>query len=246
MELDRPFIITTRPEEKYRSLSGYCFEIVNIPVTKVQISSNIKDIKDRLTRFNPNIIVLTSSTGSDIFLKLGLNRSLRFICIGEKTALPLQNSGFKTEVPIEMNSYGLGKYIKSYVPEDQKIALCRSNQHDNYLDKYLGEAGYVFKDFPLYSLKKIPCDSILSYIEIENFMGIIFTSSLETKIVVNFLAEKGKLDMLHNKNIFSIGKMTSNMLMKYGINTQSLVSESNFEAIVKEISDKYCNSGEWI
>lgn len=246
MEIEHPFIITTRPEEKYQPLSGSCFEVVNIPVTEVHISNRIKDIKNGLIQFNPHIIVLTSSTGSDIFMNLGLNGNYRFICIGEKTALPLRNYGLKAEVPEEMNSYGLVDYIKNHVSGNERIALCRSKQHDNYLDEYLDDTGYVFKDFPLYSLKKIPCDSILSYIERKNYMGIVFTSSLETKIIVNFLSEKGKLDLLNNKSVFSIGKMTSKMLKKYGIQTESMNSESNFEAIIKEISDKYCNSGEWI
>ena len=68
MEIEHPFLITTRPAWKYNPVSGSCFEIVNIAVTEVLISDRIEGIKDGLIQFNPDIIVLTSSTGSGLFL----------------------------------------------------------------------------------------------------------------------------------------------------------------------------------
>ena len=77
MEIDRPFIIATRPEQKYKTVSGACFDVVNIPVTEVHISSRIKEVKEELFQFNPDLIVLTSSTGSKILMSLGI--SVKFL-----------------------------------------------------------------------------------------------------------------------------------------------------------------------
>ena len=246
MEIVRPFIITTRPDKKYTSVSGDCFEVVNIPVTEVHISSRVEEVKEELIQFNPDVIVLTSFTGSKILMSLGISGNFKFICIGEKTALPLIDSGLDVQIPEEKNSYGLADYIERCVNKSDKIALCRSEQHDNYIDTFLTKNGYVFKNFTLYSLTAIPFDSIINYIEMRNCMGILFTSSLEAKVVNEFLLKKHKSDVLNHKKVFSIGKMTSNTLKKYKIKTETMESESNFEELLKEITKKYCSSGEWI
>ena len=246
MEIERSFIITTRPKQKYRNISGSCFDVVNIPVTEVHISGKIKEIKKELNQFNPSVIILTSSTGSAILMNLGISGNFRFICIGDKTAMPLMDAGINAEIPEEKNSHGLADYIEKHVNREDRIALCRSEQHEYYIDRFLANNGYVFKDFPLYSLKAIPSDGILNHIERKHCMGILFTSSLEAQVVIEFLSEKQKLDVLNNKKVFSIGKTTSNTLIKYRIKTEAVKSESDFEALIKEISEKYCNSGEWI
>ena len=246
MEIDRPFIIATRPEQKYKTVSGACFDVVNIPVTEVHISNRIKEVKEELFQFNPDLIVLTSSTGSKILMSLGISGNFKFICIGEKTASPLIDSGLDVNIPQEKNSYGLADYIGRYVNKENRIALCRSEQHDNYIDAFLTKNGYVFKNFTLYSLAAIPFDNIINYIERKNCVGILFTSSLEAKVVIEFLLNKHKIDVLNHKKVFSIGKMTSNTLKKYRIKAETMASESNFEELLMEITKKYCHSGEWI
>ena len=81
----RNFLITTRPAEKNReTANASCFEIKNVPLTRIAGNANPRTLRDQIEKYSPDFVVLTSSIGSEIFLKAAIPFSFRIMCIGKR------------------------------------------------------------------------------------------------------------------------------------------------------------------
>jgi uroporphyrinogen-III synthase len=243
----RNFLITTRPAEKNRqTANAACFDIKNIPLTRIERKADLGQLKGQIEKYSPNFIVLTSSIGSEIFMKAGIVGSFKIMCIGKKTADPLLHSGHDVLIAGERNSTGLIELISRHSRKESRIALCRSKQHNTMLDGYLASEGYNYKCFDLYEIKELHPNDLGKYLSEEKCRGMIITSSYEAVSLAHLLG-KGMLSMdFKKKNIFCIGKPTYETALEYGFKSEPLKNEGDVDAIVEEISRKHCNSGEWI
>ena len=243
----RNFLITTRPAEKNRqTANASCFEIKNVPLTRIVRNANPKKLKEQLEKYSPNIVVLTSSIGSEILLKAEMCGIHTIMCIGKRTAEPFLRSGLEVLVPIEQNSSGLIELISLQSRKESRIALCRSKQHNSILDEYLASEGYNYRCFDLYEIEELHSPVLQRMLFNKECKGLILTSSMEAVSLAHLLGNDVHSKEFSDKTIFCIGKPTYETATRQGFDCEMLNNEGDVEAIIEEISKKHCNSGEWI
>ena len=243
----RNFLITTRPAEKNReTANASCFEIKNVPLTRIVGKANPKTLRDQVEKYSPDFVVLTSSIGSEIFLKAAIPGSFRIMCIGKRTAEPFLRAGLEVLVPIEQNSSGLIELISLQSRKESRIALCRSKQHNTILDEYLASEGHNYRYFDLYEIEELHSPGLQEMLFKKECKGLILTSSMEAVSLAHLLGNGIHSKEFGNKRIFCIGKPTYETATRQGFDCEVLNNEGDIEAILEEICKKYCNSGEWI
>ncbi len=245
----RNFLITTRPAEKNReTANASCFEIKNVPLTRIVGNANPRTLRDQIEKYSPDFVVLTSSIGSEIFLKAAIpgSGSFRIMCIGKRTAEPFLRSGLEVLVPIEQNSSGLIELISLQSRKESRIALCRSKQHNTILDEYLASEGHNYRCFDLYEIEELHSTDLEEMLFKKECKGLILTSSMEAVSLAHLLGNDIHSKEFRGKTIFCIGKPTYETATRQGFDCEILNNEGDVEAIIEEISEKHCNSGEWI
>ena len=243
----RNFLITTRPAEKNReTANASCFEIKNVPLTRIVGKANPRTLRDQVEKYSPDFVVLTSSIGSEIFLKAAIPGSFRIMCIGKRTAEPFLRAGLEVLVPIEQNSSGLIELISLQSRKESRIALCRSKQHNTILDEYLSSESYNYRCFDLYEIEELHSPDLQEMLFKKECKGLILTSSMEAVSLAHLLGNGIHSKEFGNKRIFCIGKPTYETATRQGFDCEVLNNEGDIEAILEEICKKYCNSGEWI
>jgi|YelNatPaOPRAMG01_1025707.scaffolds.fasta_scaffold00149_57 uroporphyrinogen-III synthase len=243
----RNFLITTRPAEKNRqTLNAACFDIKNVPLTRIDRNVDINALRNQLENYSPDFVVLTSRIGSEIFLDAGVHGSFTIMCIGKKTAEPFLHSGYKVLVAREQNSSGLIELVSFHARKESRIALCRSRQHDTILDEYLASKGHNFRCFDLYAIEELHPPFLRNYLASQECRGIILTSSMEAVSLAHLLGEYMLSTEFRKNKVFCIGKPSYETARKQGFECEILKNESDVDAIIDEISKRHCNSGEWI
>lgn len=243
----KKYIVTTRPASKFKPVEGeFCFSIVNIPLTEVKLR-DLPEVKDEILEFNPDIIITTSELSSERLVKIDFSGKLDFfIAIGDKSAAPLKGTGIQTLIPEEKTSSGIVELLSSMDLASRRIALCRSSVHSMIIDRYLAQSGIEFRSIDIYDIHKTGQEDIISQIEDPACVGVLVTSSMEAKLLVELANTAGKPALLDRKSVFSIGKPTTNTLTELGISVELLKTQSSIEQILLEIKEKHCHSGEWI
>ena len=240
------YLITTRPAEKNRqTVMADCFYVKNIPLTRIVENIDINEFKHHIEDYSPDFIVITSSIGSQIFLRAGISGNFTIMCIGKKTAEPFLDSRFKVLVAKEQNSTGLATLVSRHATKTSRIALCRSRQHNEVLDKYLTSNGFDYRCFDLYDIVEVHPPDLEAAIIDQKCRGIIITSSMEARSLSKELGSKLNSVQL-TKKIFCIGRPTYEAARRLGLNCEATNNERDVAAIIEEISKKHCNSGEWI
>ncbi|MGC8608785.1 MAG: uroporphyrinogen-III synthase, partial [Thermoplasmata archaeon] len=100
------YLLTTRPAEKFKSISGKCFDILNCPLTEIKPMDI--DYKKLIEKYSVKYIVFTSSVGADLFFKEIKDYPAEYMAIGDKTAEIVRRNGYECVVPEEKDSMGLG------------------------------------------------------------------------------------------------------------------------------------------
>ncbi len=242
----RNFLITTRPAEKNRrTINTQCFEIKNVPLTRIAKKVEPKTLKEELEIYSPDFVVLTSRIGSEIFLNARIHGGYTIMCIGRKTAEPFLQSGQRVLVPSEQNSSGLIELISLHSRKESRIALCRSKQHNTILDEYLVSEGFNFRCFDLYEIEELHPPDLPGMLISKECKGMILTSSMEAINLAHLLGND-----IHSigltKKMFCIGKPTYETARRQGLECEVLDNEGDVDSMIEEISKKHCNSGEWI
>ena len=232
----RNFLITTRPAEKNRqTANASCFEIKNVPLTRIVRNANPKKLKEQLEKYSPNIVVLTSSIGSEILLKAEICGIRTIMCIGKRTAEPFLRSGLEVLVPIEQNSSGLIELISLQSRKESRIALCRSKQHNTLLDDYLASEGYNYRCFDLYEIEELHSSNLERMLFNKECKGLILTSSMEAVSLAHLLGNDVHSKEFSDKTIFCIGKPTYETARRQGFDCEML----NKKAMLRQLLRKY-------
>ncbi|MCL4452370.1 MAG: uroporphyrinogen-III synthase [Candidatus Thermoplasmatota archaeon] len=241
------YLITTRPAEKNRqTVSAACFYVRNIPLTRIVENLDTNKFRHNIEEYLPDFVVITSSIGSQIFLKAGVTGNYTVMCIGKKTAEPFLGSRYRVLDAKEQNSTGLVNLVSAHATKTSRIALCRSRQHNEVLDNYLASNGFDYRCFDLYDIVDVHPPELKTAIIDQECRGIVLTSSMEARSLSMELGSKLNSFEMRKKKIFCIGKPTYEAARRLGLNCEATESESDVDAIIEEISKKHCNSGEWI
>ncbi len=224
------FIITTRPEAKYRNPGkNYSFRVVNIPVSEI-VSDRTFSLED-FHSFRADVLVFTSSVGASIFLeKFGRSAlgNSQILCIGRDTAEPFLSSGMEVSLPETFDSRGLIRLIGSKF-RGRRIALLRSDKANSELTDFLAAHNYDFMEFTLYRVKRIESD--LSALNDTGCAGILMTSSFEASIVIDYMER----ERTRIPNLYAIGSTTAEFLKSKGYSVVGEVPNSNFLEALAEI-----------
>ncbi len=243
----RLFIISTRPEEKFaRSVHGSCFDILNIPVTKI-IRRPYGEIESEVFPWRYDGIVLTSSAGSSIFLEMAERHALDFhgpaYCIGDKTAEPLRKVGMEVIVPERRETDGLLEIIMEHRKIGSMLLLFRSGKGNPALKSGLERNGFSVNEVVCYNVEPLDNPEMKKQLERRENKGIIFTSSMEVTSFFKFNSPES----VQGKKVFAIGNPTKKTLADHGIMVGEPTGRSDFNQLVSDIGKKFCtDSGEWI
>ena len=245
----RIFLITTRPREKFQELprGELALEIVNCPLTSMEEIKPDQETVSKIREFNPDVVVLTSEYGADIFFKQFLGSidtgNVRFLAIGNSTARKIEEHGFKPEVPEAMDSMGIAGLIGRTVSEEKHIALFRSDSPNRSLDTFLESRDYNFIDIALYRISEVESPAMIEYIMDEKCYGVLLTSSKEARIFSKLVEKAGiRENLLKKVKLFPIGNTTSRTMEEIGLTPSEPRGKSDFEGLLKNISKKYADS----
>lgn len=240
------FILTTRPAEKQPpEVSSACFDILNIPVTRLEINSDFN--MSSVVEFRPSIAIFTSSYGANAFLLAGdlpADSSIRFIAIGDETAKVLGRRYGDIVVPVDKSSEGVISLLESIAGPHERVALFVSSRSNRAIEHYLQERGVEYLVEELYFAESLSGTVFREKVLHADCFGLILTSSYEARIVFSeILDEQEKSLLLLDKKVFAIGKTTAGTLSEMKIPVSEPLGESNLKKLVAAIDHLYC-SGE--
>ncbi|MCL5442004.1 MAG: uroporphyrinogen-III synthase [Candidatus Thermoplasmatota archaeon] len=235
-----PFLISTRPIGKESgTFKVRCLEIRNIPLTEIRNPGYDEALRAELVSFNPDSLCFTSAFGVREFLKYypDLIKSFRgnVFAIGDRTGEAIQQAGLKAIIPDQKDSPGLAGLILKTLGRGERVALIRSGNADPKLPETLNMGGVIAKDFHIYEVTASRHGSlILDAMDSPELSGIIVTSPMEAAILVNLAGPKIRVP------IYAIGNTTAGKIRDLGYAVSEPLGESNFEDLVRKISEKYC------
>ena len=235
-----PFLISTSPIGKESgTFKVRCLEIRNIPLTEIRNPGYDEALRAELVSFNPDSLCFTSAFGVREFLKYypDLIKSFRgnVFAIGDRTGEAIQQAGLKAIIPDQKDSPGLAGLILKTLGRGERVALIRSGNADPKLPETLNMGGVIAKDFHIYEVTASRHGSlILDAMDSPELSGIIVTSPMEAAILVNLAGPKIRVP------IYAIGNTTAGKIRDLGYAVSEPLGESNFEDLVRKISEKYC------
>ena len=235
-----PFLISTRPIGKdVGTVKVRCLEIRNFPITEIRALGYDEALRAELVSFSPDSLCFTSAFGVREFLKYypDLIRSFRgnVFAIGDRTGEAIQQAGLKAIIPDQKDSPGLAGLILRTVGKGGKVALIRSGNADPKLPETLNIGGVIAKDFHIYEVTASRHGRlILDAMDSPELSGIIVTSPMEAAILINLGGPKIRVP------IYAIGNTTAGKVRDLGYAVSEPLGESNFDDLVKKISEKHC------
>ena len=236
-------IIVTRPGEKSPvDYSGKCFEILNIPVTRLVVNSKIDS--DKVVAFQPTICIFTSSKGAEIFLALfspGTISENKAVAIGIQTSKTLSSRYREVLVPLEKTSQGVNALLDGIVKGNDRIVLFSSSKTNGVILRHLEERKWNHMAVELYDAETLDIEPIFLELSKSECFGIMVTSSMEANAIFSRRNSKylTQLDMA-GKHVFAIGENTANTIGELGIEVSKPVGKSDIRGLMEEIESIYC------
>ena len=243
-------VLSTRPAEKFVPDNGnYQFNLINIPLTKLIRRSIDAAQIDKIKKFDPDVIILTSSYGAEIFLHDlwgNINhRDRMFIAIGASTAEPLIKEGIKTCIPENKSTEGIIEFLRNKIPGEFRIMILRSNMGNHALNEFLNADNREFTEFVLYDILEYTenRDKLLKCLKTLDVKAVLLTSSMEASIFFKILREDN-FKIQNQTLVYAIGEPTKKTVINSGYTGNILTGNSSFKKILDNMNRN--NSGEWI
>lgn len=251
MKNERCFLISTRPERKFKeTVKRRCFDVLNAPLTRIETISNLDQVLRSMIDFRPDTLILTSRAGSEILLDHAdkeFLESVKIFCIGDKTAEPLLEHGLSAAVPEKMNTGGLADLVSSTIPRNSSVAIFRSSHGNPDLILTIRKFAHRIAEFEAYRIAHANPSGFLKLIADRRCKGVIVTSPMEAGILSGLLEKREAGVSKSAVMFFAIGEPSYSEMERLGIPVQKPVGHSDFLALVKDIESLHCkNSGEWI
>lgn len=239
----RKYLVSTRPLEKYTPLDiQCCFDLQNVPVTQIEERVFDENEVTRIRNFDPQVVAFTSERGAEIFFKsieplLSLSE-VEFYGIGPLTCSAVIKNGHGCSSPSRRHSEGLADLLVSGAG-NKRVLLFRSGQANKALDEILRDNSVSYLATKAYDVTKKPIQDKGIFLGDDCF-GVVFTSAIEVESFASGMNEELRDFLSSGKKMFSIGKYTTERLMRKGFTVSEPVGNSDFEVLVGRICSEYC------
>lgn len=230
--------------EKISEMGGNPIEIPTIKIQKVEDNKELEVEIDKIKDYT--YILFSSKNAVDIFFDK-LNEKgydSRVLCnskicaVGGETAKAIKSRGIIADiVPQKYVAEGLYEELKDIINENDKILIPRAKKARDFLINKLSEKCYI-KEVITYEsvIDNDKKDLALEVIEDENVDYITFASSSTVKNFITLIGEEN-LQQLKNKNIISIGPITSKTIEEYGLEVYKEAEVATIDSMIDAISN---------
>lgn len=230
--------------EKISEMGGNPIEIPTIKIQKVEDNKELEVEIDKIKDYT--YILFSSKNAVDIFFDK-LNEKgydSRVLCnskicaVGGETAKAIKLRGIIADiVPQKYVAEGLYEELKDIINENDKILIPRAKKARDFLINKLSEKCYI-KEVITYEsvIDNDKKDLALEVIEDENVDYITFASSSTVKNFITLIGEEN-LQQLKNKNIISIGPITSKTIEEYGLEVYKEAEVATIDSMIDAISN---------
>ena len=230
--------------EKISDMGGNPIEIPTIKIQKVEDNKELEVEIDKIKEYT--YILFSSKNAVDIFFnklnEMGYDSRVLFnskICaVGGETAKAIKLRGIIADiVPKKYVAEGLYEELKDIINENDKILIPRAKNARNFLINKLSEKCYI-KEVITYEsvIDKDKKDLALEVIEDEEVDYITFASSSTVKNFITLIGEEN-LKKLKNKNIISIGPITSKTIEDFGLEVYREAEVATIDSMIDTISN---------
>ncbi|MEW9076824.1 uroporphyrinogen-III C-methyltransferase [Terrisporobacter glycolicus] len=230
--------------EKISDMGGNPIEIPTIKIQKVEDNKELGVEIDRIKDYT--YILFSSKNAVDIFFdKLNeMGYDSRVLCnskicaVGGETAKSIKSRGVIADiVPQKYVAEGLYEELKNIINENDKILIPRAKNARDFLVNKLSEKCYI-KEVITYEsvIDNNKKDLALEVIEDEKVNYITFASSSTVKNFITLIGEEN-LKKLKNKNIISIGPITSKTIEDFGLEVYREAEVATIDSMIDAISN---------
>lgn len=230
--------------EKISEMGGNPIEIPTIKIQKVEDNKELEVEIDKIKDYT--YILFSSKNAVDIFFdKLNeMGYDSRVLCnskicaVGGETAKAIKSRGIIADiVPQKYVAEGLYEELKDIINENDKILIPRAKKARDFLINKLSEKCYI-KEVITYEsvIDNDKKDLVLEVIEDEEVDYITFASSSTVKNFVTLIGEEN-LKKLENKNIISIGPITSKTIEEFGLEVYKEAEVATIDSMIDAISN---------
>jgi uroporphyrinogen-III synthase len=215
----------------------YSIEVNAIPFISVILAD-----PDEILRLLPhgrkiNSILFTSQHAVNAVTPLLLSGKIcipeRFYCVGQKTAEPLKNAGYKVLTPLISDMQGIKNLIQE-LSEEQNIIYFRGN-----LGKHISSKDFPLKNINFFETIVYKTILIKKNIDTNFYHGIVFQSPS---------AVKAFFDSPNTVNdeiiLFTGGRTTANEIVKYSKNKLIISEKPEIEYLFLTINNFFKNKNE--
>ena len=230
--------------EKISDMGGNPIEIPTIKIQKVEYNKELEVEIDKIKDYT--YILFSSKNAVDIFFdKLNeMGYDSRVLCnskictVGVETAKAIKLRGIIADiVPKKYVAEGLYEELKDIINENDKILIPRAKNARDFLINKLSEKCYI-KEVITYEsvIDKDKKDLALEVIEDEEVDYITFASSSTVKNFITLIGEEN-IKKLKNKNIISIGPITSKTIEDFGLEVYREAEVATIDSMIDTISN---------
>ena len=161
------------------------------------------------------------------------------ICaVGSETAKAIKSRGIIADiVPQKYVAEGLYEELKDIINENDKVLIPRAKNARDFLINKLSEKCYI-KEVITYEsvIDNDKKDFAIEAIEDEEVDYITFASSSTVKNFITLIGEEN-LKKLQNKNIISIGPITSKTIEDFGLEVYKEAEVATIDSMIDVISN---------
>lgn len=237
----------TRSSELAKKISDMGGNPIEIPTIKIQKVEDNKELEVEIDKIKDYTYILFSSKNAvDIFFdKLNeMGYDSRVLCnskicaVGSETAKAIKSRGIIADiVPQKYVAEGLYEELKDIINENDKVLIPRAKNARDFLINKLSEKCYI-KEVITYEsvIDNDKKDLAIEAIEDEEVDYITFASSSTVKNFITLIGEEN-LKKLKNKNIISIGPITSKTIEDFGLEVYKESEVATIDSMIDVISN---------
>lgn len=237
----------TQSSELAKKISDMGGNPIEIPTIKIQKVEDNKELEVEIDKIKDYTYILFSSKNAvDIFFdklnEMGYDSRVLYnskICaVGSETAKAIKSRGIIADiVPQKYVAEGLYEELKDIINEKDKVLIPRAKNARDFLINKLSEKCYI-KEVITYEsvIDNDKKDLAIEAIEDEEVDYITFASSSTVKNFITLIGEEN-LKKLKNKNIISIGPITSKTIEDFGLEVYKESEVATIDSMIDVISN---------
>ncbi len=235
-------VVRPMPDALYfaNKLEKFGAKAVPFPVLKFKITKP-PDLEKNLKK-NWDFIIFTSKRGVMAFESLIKNkkelyeflRNKKIISIGPETRKEVLKLGFDSILPEEYTQEGIVEFFKKNIKGSKKTLILRTYGRE-YLFETLKRLGFNVKEIKIYDMVPEQRKRLgIFYSSLHQADEFIFTSPKLFDTFLKIIGKQGK-NLLKNKKIISIGRVTKEHISKKGFDVFLMPEKFTGDEIIKTL-----------